>query len=84
MNSINLLALALVVLLMPVSEAFSIYSLSNYYGRDVDNDVSPDVDQDNVSPINSHRTFYDFKAFDNGKHFFWKIFSSTFGIFNVY
>ena len=63
MNSINLLVLALVILVGSFSEAFSLYSLNSYLNPI--NQYSS-IEDDNTAKLTGHRTFYDFKAFDNG------------------
>jgi len=62
MNSINLLVLALVILVGSFSEAFSLYSLNSYLNPI--NQYSS-IEDDNTAKLTGHRTFYDFKAFDN-------------------
>jgi len=64
MNTINLLTLALVILMGSLTDAFSLFSVNSYL--DPSNQYSSFV-SNNVAKLAGHRTFYDFKAFDNGK-----------------
>jgi len=62
MNTINLFTLALVILMGSLTDAFSLFSVNSYL--DPSNQYSSFV-SNNVAKLAGHRTFYDFKAFDN-------------------